>query len=84
MSHITNITLTNFRVFKEKTDFQIAPITVLTGTNSSGKSSLGKMMSLLQDNIFGNDKWKGLDFSLNNHKLGSFKQCINKDSEEDS
>lgn len=84
MSHIKQITLTNFRVFKEKTHFQLAPITVLTGTNSSGKSSLGKMMSLLQDNILGNDSWKGLDFSLNNHKLGSFKQCINKDSEEDS
>jgi predicted ATPase len=84
MSHIKEVTLTNFRVFKEKTHFQLAPITVLTGTNSSGKSSLGKMMSLLQDNIFGNDKWEGLDFSLNNHKLGSFKQCINKDSEGDS
>lgn len=84
MSHIKEITLTNFRVFKEKTHFQLAPVTLLTGTNSSGKSSLGKMMSLLQDNILGNDGWKGLDFSLNNHKLGSFKQSINKDSEGDS
>ncbi|WP_282773625.1 AAA family ATPase [Phaeodactylibacter xiamenensis] len=84
MSHIKQITLTNFRVFKEKTHFQLAPITVLTGTNSSGKSSLGKMMSLLQDNILGNDGWTGLDFSLNNHKLGGFKQSINKDAESDT
>lgn len=42
------------------------------------------MMSLLQDNILGNDSWKGLDFSLNNHKLGGFKQSINKDAESDT
>jgi AAA15 family ATPase/GTPase len=34
------ISIDNFRVFKEKTEFEFAPITILTGTNSSGKSSL--------------------------------------------
>lgn len=32
--------LENFKVFKEKTEFEFAPITVLTGTNISDKSSV--------------------------------------------
>jgi predicted ATPase len=47
-AHITNLGLENFRVFKNKTDFEFAPITILTGTNSSGKSSLISALELLQ------------------------------------
>jgi predicted ATPase len=46
-AHITNLGLENFRVFKDKTDFEFAPITILTGTNSSGKSSLISAMEML-------------------------------------
>ncbi len=49
-AHITNLGLENFRVFKDKTDFEFAPITILTGTNSSGKSSLINAIRLLRDN----------------------------------
>jgi AAA15 family ATPase/GTPase len=44
MSHLKSFGIENFRVFKEKTEFEFAPITVLTGTNSSGKSSLVRAM----------------------------------------
>lgn len=47
-AHITNLGLENFRVFKARTDFDFAPITILTGTNSSGKSSLISAMEVLQ------------------------------------
>ncbi len=47
-AHITNLGLENFRVFKDKTHFEFAPITILTGTNSSGKSSLISAMEMLQ------------------------------------
>lgn len=42
--------LHNFRVFDKKgAEFEIAPITILTGCNSSGKSSLAKSMILLDE-----------------------------------
>lgn len=34
------ISLENYKCFKEKTDIGIAPLTVLCGINSSGKSSI--------------------------------------------
>ena len=41
-------TLKNFRSFGEDgADFELAPITVLTGCNSAGKSSLVKALMLL-------------------------------------
>ena len=40
--------LKNFRVFGEKgAEIDIAPITILTGCNSSGKSSITKSLLLL-------------------------------------
>lgn len=42
MAHLTHFGLDNFRVFSDPTLFEFSPITILTGTNSSGKSSLTK------------------------------------------
>ena len=40
--------LKNFRSFgEEDADFELAPITVLTGCNSAGKSSMAKALMLL-------------------------------------
>lgn len=45
---ITNYTITNFRAFgNEGANVRIAPITILTGCNSSGKSSIAKSLLLL-------------------------------------
>ena len=44
-----NYKIKNFRVFNsDGAEFQFAPITALTGCNSSGKSSLTKSLMLLQ------------------------------------
>lgn len=51
MSHLTGFGLENFRVFKDYTWFDFAPITILVGPNNSGKSSLTKALLLLQDNV---------------------------------
>lgn len=48
MAHLKNFGVGNFRAFKDLYNFDFAPITVLTGTNSSGKSSLTKAMLLLK------------------------------------
>lgn len=50
-THLKGFGLENFRVFKDYTWFDFAPITILTGLNSSGKSSLNKALLLLKDNF---------------------------------
>ncbi|WP_052592170.1 AAA family ATPase [Aureispira sp. CCB-QB1] len=76
MAKIINIGLENYRVFKEYTHFDLSPITILTGPNSSGKSSLFKALLLLKNNTNVNSLWK-LDFSGRDHKLGTFKTTKN-------
>lgn len=73
MAYLPGFGLGNFRVFKEYTWFDFAPITILVGPNSSGKSSLIKALLLLKDNI---KDAKGplsteLGFYGTAHKLGS-------------
>ena len=78
MPHLNRIGLTNFRVFKKRTELALAPITILTGTNSSGKSSVLKAFQLLQENI----KDIGyLNFSEGEHKLGNFELALNRDAQ---
>jgi AAA15 family ATPase/GTPase len=77
MSQLYKIGLQNFRVFKEMTEFDLAPLTILTGANSSGKSSLFKALLLMGNNVESNSFYK-LDFTGTQHNLGSFQDAINK------
>ena len=96
MAHLTHFGLDNFRVFGEPTLFEFRPITILTGTNSSGKSSLTKGILtakyLIQDKVFlrGNTYGRS-DIDLNIYPLagldiknslmiGNFFSCANKSS----
>jgi len=80
--NITKFGLSNFRVFKEHFDFDLAPIMVLTGPNNSGKSSLSKALLLLKENegeinsdsIFFD---KCLNYFDGNHDLGHHSLIIN-------
>jgi AAA15 family ATPase/GTPase len=48
---IKSFSLENFRVFREKTTFNFRPITILTGPNSSGKSSLSNALYLMHKTL---------------------------------
>lgn len=48
MSMLKSITLENYKCFKDKTKIDIAPLTILCGGNSSGKSSIFKSLLLLK------------------------------------
>lgn len=65
----------NFRVFKDQTDFEIKPITILIGPNNSGKSSFTKLLMLLKSG------YQNLNFyNKGTHNLESFEKCLNRDS----
>ncbi|KXX70091.1 DUF3696 domain-containing protein [Flammeovirga sp. SJP92] len=81
MANIKSLTLENFRVFKESTTFNFSPLNVLTGTNSSGKSSLFKALLLLQDNGSKN-RLEELDFRGAYHNLGNISKARNHDTDE--
>lgn len=73
----------NFRSFGEDgADFELAPITVLTGCNSAGKSSLVKALMLLSEIPHTKDY---IETSLKLYKkefgLGSLKNVLNKSSQ---
>ncbi|EJF10594.1 ATP-binding protein [Pontibacter sp. BAB1700] len=80
MTQITGIGFSNFRVFSKPTFFDLAPITIFTGTNSSGKSSVFKGLLLLNDN---NASLNDLDFSGHLHKLGTYANALTFDSGRD-
>lgn len=81
MAKLVGLGIENFRVFKAYTEFDFAPITLLTGANNSGKSSLIKALLLLAVNAKSNKNLlQGLDFTgdLNEiHNLGSFDLALN-------
>ncbi|MFD2514197.1 AAA family ATPase [Pontibacter locisalis] len=78
MAQVTGIGFSNFRVFCKANFFDFAPISVFTGTNSSGKSSIFKGLSLASDNVNNPNK---LVFSGNSHKLGTFSNALNFNSQ---
>ena len=51
MPFLRSLCLKQFRTFKDETRFDFAPLTIITGPNSSGKSSVLKALLLLQESI---------------------------------
>jgi predicted ATPase len=74
---INKIGVGNFRVFKEYTEFEIRPITLLTGPNNAGKSSFTKLLLLLKNGMH------NLDFTEGLHNLESFEKVLNWNQKED-
>ena len=91
-THLKGFGLENFRVFKDHTWFDFAPITILTGPNNSGKSSLNKALLLMKDNYergYFPLTWKTflnetLKFDNPVHGLGGAKTSINEQSGSDT
>lgn len=73
----------NMKVFKGYQWFDFRNITLLTGTNNSGKSSIINAMQMLQENLPGKgiDNLIRKDFKVktNQHKFGSIESFINNE-----
>jgi len=74
--NLTGFSINNFRVFGKETSFKLAPLTILTGTNSSGKSSFTKALNLLTKSYKKNGLVK-LEVMESELKLGGFKEIKN-------
>lgn len=84
----------NFRKFSEFTQISLNQLTLLTGSNGSGKSSISKALQLLIENLKYQDtssvfgmKMK-MPFSFDSSKfeeinIGTFSRAISKEDEED-
>lgn len=53
---LEKIAFENYKTFKERGELEIRPITVLIGKNSSGKSALAKLPTLLENSLNGYSK----------------------------
>lgn len=74
---INKIGVENFRVFKKFTEFELRPITLLTGPNNAGKSSFTKLLLLLKDGV------QNLNFHEGLHNLESFDKVLSWDNEDE-
>ena len=74
---IERISFRNFRIFKDTCEFDFVPLTILTGANSSGKSTVIKGLKLFRtfwENK--NNDWT-LHFEEGTHQLGDFGFVLN-------
>lgn len=75
---LKSISLENYKCFKEKTDIDIAPLTVLCGVNSSGKSSILKSLLMLKQSAESKLLEPTLLLSGDLVDCGSFDSTINR------
>lgn len=77
---LTHLQLTNFKIWRTTGPIRLAPLTLLLGTNSSGKSSLIQSLLLIRQTAKGDDP--NLDLNLGNPDngdsvtLGQFKDVL--------
>lgn len=77
---LTHLKLENFKIWRSTGPIRLAPITLLLGTNSSGKSSLIQSLLLIRQTVRGDDS--NLDLNLGNPDaddsvtLGQFKDVL--------
>lgn len=77
---LTHLKLENFKIWRSTGPIRLAPITLLLGTNSSGKSSLIQSLLLIRQTVKGDDP--NLDLKLGNPDandsvtLGQFKDLL--------
>jgi len=65
---LTHLKLENFKIWRSTGPVRLAPITLLLGTNSSGKSSLIQSLLLIRQTVKSDDP--GLDLDLGNPDAG--------------
>ena len=57
---LTNLRLRNFKVWRDSGSIRLAPLTVLFGTNSAGKTSIPQLLLLLKQTAASPDRQRAL------------------------
>lgn len=65
---LTHLKLDNFKIWKTTGPMRLAPVTLLLGTNSSGKSSLIQSLLMIRQTVKGDDP--DLDLNFGNPEAG--------------
>ncbi|MCE8037033.1 DUF3696 domain-containing protein [Halomonas sp. MCCC 1A11062] len=75
---LTELRLQNFKAWRDTGPMRLAPLTVIFGTNSSGKSSLGHLLLALKQTAMLADHKRSLHLGDNNSliDLGTYEDCV--------
>lgn len=75
---LTSLHIRNFKAWKDTRSIPLAPLTVIFGANSAGKSSLGHLLLALKQTTLSADRKRALhlgdEHALIN--LGTFSECV--------
>lgn len=75
---LTSWQIKNFKAWRDTGPLKLAPLTVILGANSVGKSSLGHLLTALKQTTLASHITQPVDFG-DHHSLidlGSFAQCL--------
>jgi predicted ATPase len=75
---LTSLRIRNFKAWKDTGDVRLAPLTVIFGANSAGKSSLGHLLLALKQTALATDRKRALHLGDTNSliDLGTLKDCL--------
>lgn len=75
---LRSIRIQNFKAWADTGKLRLAPLTVLFGSNSAGKSSLGHLLLALKQTVLSPDRKAALHLGDQNAliDLGTFKDCL--------
>lgn len=78
MPNLEGLGLQNFRTFSKKENLEFAPITIITGSNNAGKSSVFKAIQFIVHNYKDGIVSQHLDFKNMQHELGNMERIFNR------
>ena len=75
---LTHLRIRNFKAWRDTGPVRLAPLTVIFGANSAGKSSLGHLLLALQQTARSTDRKRALHLgdSSSQIDLGTFSDCV--------
>jgi predicted ATPase len=77
---LTHLRIKNFKAWEDSGDVRLAPLTVIFGTNSAGKSSIGHLLLALKQTVASVDRRKALHLgdSTSLIDLGTYEECVHQ------
>lgn len=75
---LTHLRIQNFKAWKDTGAIRLAPLTVIFGANSAGKSSLGHLLLALKQTVLSADRRRPLHLGDETSavELGTFTECL--------